>query len=126
MTMVVVTAAVIEHEGRFLVTRRQPGVHLEGYWEFPGGKCTSGEALNACIVREVAEELNVRAIAGPEVLATTFAYEGGTIELHFLRCAIEGEPVPQQGQELRWVTASELRELDFPPADAELIQLLTT
>jgi 8-oxo-dGTP diphosphatase len=125
MTTVVVTAAVIEHEGRFLVTRRQPGVHLAGYWEFPGGKCPSGEALSACIVREVAEELNVRAIAGPEVLATTFAYEGRTVELHFLRCAIEGEPVPQQGQEVRWVTASELRELDFPPADAQLIQLLT-
>jgi mutator protein MutT len=125
MTTVVVTAAVIEREGRFLVTRRQPGVHLEGYWEFPGGKCTSEEALNACLARELAEELNVHALVGPEVLATTFAYEGRTVELHFLRCAIEGEPVPQQGQELRWVTASELGGLDFPPADAELIQLLT-
>jgi mutator protein MutT len=125
MTTVVVTAAVIEHEDRFLVTRRQPGVHLAGYWEFPGGKCASGEALNACIARELAEELNVHAIVGGEVLATAFAYEGRTVELHFLRCAIEGEPVPQQGQELRWVTADELRELDFPPADAELIRLLT-
>jgi mutator protein MutT len=125
MTTVAVTAAVIEHDGRFLVTRRQPGVHLEGYWEFPGGKCAAEEALNTCIARELAEELNVHAIVGPEVLATTFAYEGQTVELHFLRCAIEGEPVPQQGQELRWATASELGELDFPPADAELIQLLT-
>jgi 8-oxo-dGTP diphosphatase len=125
MTTVVVTAAVVERKGRFLVTRRQPGVHLEGYWEFPGGKCASGEALNACLAREIEEELNVNAIVGPEILATTFAYEGRTVELHFIRCAIEGEPVPQQGQELRWASANELQELDFPPADAELIQLLT-
>ena len=45
MTTIVVAAAVIERDGRFLVTRRQRGVHLEGFWEFPGGKCEPGETL---------------------------------------------------------------------------------
>ena len=52
MTAIVVTAALVERGGCFLVTRRQKGVHLEGYWEFPGGKCEPGESLAACLARE--------------------------------------------------------------------------
>ena len=54
---IVVTAAVIERDDRYLVTRRLRGTHLAGYWEFPGGKCDAGEALAACLEREIAEEL---------------------------------------------------------------------
>ena len=67
---VVVTAAVIERDGRFLVTKRQRGVHLEGLWEFPGGKCDAGEDLRACLRRELKEELAVSARIGEEILAT--------------------------------------------------------
>ena len=56
MNTVVVTAAVIERDGRFLVAKRQAGVHLAGYWEFPGGKCASGEPLIACLLRELRSE----------------------------------------------------------------------
>ena len=65
------TAAVIERDGRVLVTRRQRGVHLEGYWEFPGGKCHPGESLAACLARELREELDVDARIGPEMFTTT-------------------------------------------------------
>jgi 8-oxo-dGTP diphosphatase len=126
MTTIVVTAAVIEREGHFLVTRRQRGVHLEGYWEFPGGKCEAGEALAVCLARELREELAVAARAGQELLATTHAYEDRAIEIHFIRCAITGDPAPQQGQEMRWVARGDLAALPFPPADADLIRLLTT
>lgn len=125
MTTTVVTAAVIERDGRILVTRRQAGVHLEGYWEFPGGKCDPGEPLDRCLVRELQEELAVDATVGHEIFATTYDYEDRRIELHFLRCRIEGEPAPQLGQEVRWVFRDELATLDFPPADAELIRVLT-
>ena len=54
---IVVAAAVIERGGQFLVTRRQPGTHLAGHWEFPGGKCEPGETLAACLARELREEL---------------------------------------------------------------------
>jgi 8-oxo-dGTP diphosphatase len=124
MTRLVVTAAVIEREGRFLVTRRQPGVHLAGAWEFPGGKCDSGESLRACMVRELREELAVDADVGTEVLTTTHEYEDRRVELHFLRCRISGEPSAQLGQAVRWVSREELVDLEFPPADAELIRLL--
>jgi 8-oxo-dGTP diphosphatase len=126
MTTIVVTAAIVEQEGRFLVTRRPPGVHLEGYWEFPGGKCDAGESLAACLERELYEELDVAARVGAELLATSHAYPDRRVELHFLRCDLLGEPRPQLGQEMRWVSRDDLSTLPFPPADAELIAILTT
>ncbi len=67
---IIVTAAVVECDGRFLVTKRQRGVHLEGFWEFPGGKCEPGEDRAACLAREIREELAVEARVGDELLAT--------------------------------------------------------
>jgi mutator protein MutT len=124
MTTIVVTAAVVERDETFLVTRRQKGTHLEGYWEFPGGKCDAGESLAACLVRELREELDVDARVGDEVFTTTHAYPERSVELHFFRCELYGEPRPQIGQEMRWVRRDELTTLEFPPADAELIGIL--
>ena len=121
---IVVAAAVIERDGAFLVTRRQKGVHLEGCWEFPGGKCEPGEPHAVCLARELREELAVDAIVGSEWLRTTHDYPERSVELHFLRAELRGNPVPQQGQEMRWVPRGELAALEFPPADAELIRLL--
>ena len=121
---IVVTAAVVEIEGRWLVTRRQKGVHLEGFWEFPGGKCDKDETLTDCLARELLEELDVRSRIGEEIFTTTHAYPARSVELHFFRCELLGEPVPQLGQEMRWVSRAELATLAFPPADAELIGLL--
>ena len=125
MTVLVVAAAVVEREGRILVTKRPPGVHLEGHWEFPGGKCAPGETLERCLVRELREELAVEAIVGSELLATSHDYSERRVELHFFSCRLDGEPVPQLGQEMRWIARSELLTLPFPAADAELIALLT-
>jgi 8-oxo-dGTP diphosphatase len=125
MITVVVAAAVVERDDCFLLTRRQRGVHLEGYWEFPGGKCEPGETHTDCLVREIREELGVDAAVGHEVLTTTYAYADRRVELHFLRCDIGGAPVPQLGQEMRWVAREELATLALPPADAELIEILT-
>jgi mutator protein MutT len=124
MNSIVVTAAVIEREGRVLVTRRLPDTHLAGHWEFPGGKCQPGESLAACMIRELKEELDVDAIVGEEVLATTHEYPERRVELHFLRCEIAGDPHPMLGQEMRWVAHAELGDYEFPPADAELIARL--
>ena len=120
----VVTAAIIERDGCYLVTRRPAGVHLEGFWEFPGGKCDSGESLEACLVREIREELACDGDVGREIFTTTHAYSEHAVELHFFACALLGEPRGVLGQDLRWVSRSELRVLRFPPADAELIALL--
>jgi mutator protein MutT len=124
MNTVVVTAAIIERDGLFLVTRRQAGVHLEGVWEFPGGKCDAGESLAACLVRELREELAIKATVGVEVLATSHDYVDRRVELHFFRCESPDAPRPMLGQEMRWVGKDALEQLEFPPADAELIRKL--
>ena len=123
---IVVAAAVIEEGGRFLVTRRQRGVHLEGFWEFPGGKCDPNEPLGECLARELREELDVDARIGEEVFTTTHDYPERRVELHFIRCELSGEPRPLVGQEMRWVPRAELASLQFPPADAELIRIFGT
>ena len=120
----VVTAAVVRRGDTFLITRRQRGVHLEGYWEFPGGKCDAGESLTACLEREMREELDVGVHVGREVLATEHAYPERVVELHFFECELLGEPRPLIGQQMQWVGRTELRALSFPPADDELIELL--
>lgn len=123
--VVVVAAAVIECDDRFLLTRRQQGVHLEGYWEFPGGKCEPGETLSSCLRREILEELDAGIHVGAELFSIAHPYPERVVELHFFRCALSGEPRPVLGQEMRWVRRAELALLEFPPADAELIRLLS-
>lgn len=122
---IVVTAAVIERDGSYLVTRRLTGTHLAGYWEFPGGKCDEGEELTACLARELAEELDVESHVGNKVFEIAHTYPDRVVELHFFRCKLSGEPRAVLGQEMRWVRRSELGTLEFPPADAELIRILS-
>jgi 8-oxo-dGTP diphosphatase len=120
----VVTAAVIQRDGQYLVTRRQPGAHLAGVWEFPGGKCDDGEPLTSCMARELEEELGIRATVGSEIFTITHDYPDRRVELHFFECQTSDDPSPLLGQEMRWVAREELQGLDFPPADTELIQIL--
>ena len=122
---IIVTAAVIRRNEHFLVTRRQHGVHLEGYWEFPGGKCDDSESLESCLMREIVEELNVGIEVGERLLVCSHDYPTRIVELHFFAAELLGEPRPMLGQEMRWVTRGELQSLQFPPADDELIALLT-
>jgi 8-oxo-dGTP diphosphatase len=125
MTTIVVTAAVIERDGRLLVTRRQRGTHLEGYWEFPGGKCDPGETHEACLARELREEFGASATIGAKILSVTHPYPDRIVELHFFRCRLTSDPIPQLGQEMQWVTREQLGSLKLPPADVELVDLLT-
>jgi mutator protein MutT len=124
--VIVVVAAVIEADHRFLVTRRQPGVHLAGMWEFPGGKIDPHESHANALRRELREELDVDVDVGERVFRTVHAYDNRSVELHFYRCSLKGEPRPLLGQHMRWADRDELGTLGFPPADMELIRLLTT
>ena len=121
---VVVAAAVVQRGESYLVTRRLRGTHLEGMWEFPGGKCEAGETQAACLRREILEELGCGAEVGEKLLSVAHDYADRRVELHFFRCEMTGEPAPLLGQDIRWVNRAELGSLEFPPADADLIRLL--
>lgn len=123
--VVEVVAAVIEDDDRFLLTRRQAGVHLAGLWEFPGGKLDPGETGRGALARELREELDVDVEVGERMFQTRHAYADRTVELSFYRCSLKSAPQPLLGQEMRWVPRAELALLGFPPADTELIAMLT-
>ena len=118
---IVVVAAVIERDGRFLVARRLNGTHLAGYWEFPGGKVHDDEAQEDALRREIAEELSTDILNVRKIFQTAHTYPERIVELHFYRGELAGEPQPVLGQQLRWITRAEFGSLEFPPADAELI-----
>lgn len=123
--MIIVVAAVIERDGRLLVTRRQDGVHLAGLWEFPGGKIDPGETHAVALKRELLEELDASVEVGNLLFETTHDYGDVLVRLYFYACALTGMPQPLLGQEMRWVPRDELSRLGFPEADSELIKLLT-
>ena len=125
VSAIVVVAAVIERDNAFLLTLRPPGTHLEGHWEFPGGKCHPSETHVEALRRELHEELDIVVKVGDLVHAITHAYPEKTVALHFYQCDFEGEPKPMLGQELRWVPRADLKTLPFPEADADLIRVLS-
>jgi 8-oxo-dGTP diphosphatase len=122
---IVVTAAVVERDGAFLLTRRLDGTHLAGHWEFPGGKLHAGESLEEGLAREIREELDAGIEVGLEILATVHDYPDRSIELRFFRCVLTSDPKPTMGQEMRWVALRDLPSIQLPPADDELVRLLT-
>ena len=121
---IVVTAAVIKRDGRYLVTRRIKGTHLAGHVGISRRQARAGETLEASLVREIQEELGADAVVRQLLLTARHDYETREVELHFFACDLTSEPQPRLGQEIRWVTPAEIGTLEFPPADAELIELL--
>ena len=125
MIPILVVAAIIERDGRFLVTLRPDGTHLAGHWEFPGGKVHHSETHVEALRREVFEELDCVVDVGELAHSVTHAYPEKTVQLFFYRCALKGEPKPIVGQQMQWVEKSELSQLPFPEADRDLIKLLS-
>jgi len=125
MKVVEVAAGLICSDGRYLIAKRKPGVHLAGLWEFPGGKREPGETLEDCLRRELYEELSIRVDVPIPFQIIRHDYSEKTVELHFFQCAIEaGQPAPVDCAELRWVLPSELDKYQFPPADRPIIEAL--
>ncbi len=124
MHTIEVVAAVIERDGRILITRRPEGSHLAGLWEFPGGKPGPGEGFEDALRREMREELDAVVSVGERIETVEWHYPDRRVRLAFFRCAILGEPRPLEGQEMRWVAPADLPAYQFPPADALLIERL--
>ena len=123
--VLLVAAAVICCDGRYLITRRKPGTHLEGLWEFPGGKREPGETLEDCLRRELREELGVE-ISEPVLFQTVrHDYPDKSVELHFYQCGIKPGGVQLlEGADVKWVPAEQLGSFTFPEADRALVVAL--
>jgi 8-oxo-dGTP diphosphatase len=120
-----VAAALIVQEGRYLLTQRRAGVHLGGFWEFPGGKRESDESLEDCLRRELREELDIEIAQPVPFRVIRHDYPEKAVELHFFRCSIlSGLPRPLGCADLRWVAPEELAQFPLPPADQPLVEAL--
>jgi mutator protein MutT len=120
-----VAAGLVFRDGKLLITRRPADAHLGGLWEFPGGKREPQESFEQCLVRELREELGIEVEPGPDLENVTHTYPGKTVCLRFFQCRWKREEPQALGcPEFKWITAAELRDYEFPAADARLIERL--
>lgn len=113
-----VAAAIVLKGGCVLLARRAKGQKLEGAWEFPGGKLESGETPQTCIVRELAEELALHAVAGEVLTTNLHLYPGGAINLIAVRVRLLSEDWQLSVHDrVEWVSADQLMLIDLAPAD---------
>ena len=118
-----VVIAIIFRQSKILIAKRRKGDTFADHWEFPGGKQEPGENTVDCLHRELREELDI-SVDHLEPLATiTHAYPDFEVCLHPFVCQLaSGQPKPLACQQLAWVTPEELRQHQFPAANAPLIE----
>jgi len=125
--ILVAAAALLDADGRVLVAQRPKGKVMAGLWEFPGGKIDDGETPEACLIRELKEELGIDVTAsclGPFTFAS-HAYDDFHLLMPLYLCRVwEGIPRPREGQTLKWVRPNDLAGYPMPPADAPLVAML--
>ncbi len=123
--LVDVSAALIIHKGRLLITRRKADSHLGGLWEFPGGKREADETFEQCLAREIREELGMEVAVGELFEDITHHYEAKSVRLKFFLCKwLQGEPQTLGCAAFKWVRKNELADYPFPAADARLLEKL--
>ena len=125
--LLVAACALVDADGRVLMCQRPQGKSLAGLWEFPGGKLEAGETPEACLIRELREELGIEVSAAclaPFVFAS-HRYEAFHLLMPLYLCRRwQGTPQPLEHPQIRWVRPSKMDELPMPPADAPLVAYL--
>ncbi len=122
-----VGAGIVLKAGRVLVqTRAEPG-RYQGYWEFPGGGREEGESIEECTCRELMEELGFEVRVLRRFDRMEWEYPGVQVRVDFMLCAAAddlAQPVALEGQEFRWASVDELAELQFLPANLQVLEKL--
>ncbi|WP_149139866.1 8-oxo-dGTP diphosphatase MutT [Gemmobacter caeruleus] len=125
--LLVAAVALIDADGRVLLAQRPEGKSLAGLWEFPGGKVEPGETPEACLIRELHEELGIdtwKSCLAPLTFAS-HSYEDFHLLMPLFACRRwEGIPTGREGQRIAWVRPNALRDYPMPPADIPLIPIL--
>ena len=126
-TVLVSAVALIDVDGRILLTQRPAGKSMAGLWEFPGGKVEPGETPEHALIRELQEELGIdtwESCLAPLTFAS-HAYDDFHLLMPLFACRKwEGFAEGREGQALKWVRARDLKSYPMPPADIPLIAML--
>lgn len=126
--VLVAACALIDADGRVLLSQRPQGKPLAGLWEFPGGKVEPGETPEASLIRELDEELGIDVSAAclAPLSFASHAYDDFHLLMPLYVCRRwEGQPVARENQALKWVRPERLRDYPMPPADEPLVAALT-
>lgn len=125
MSTLRVTCAIIKIQDRILAVQRSATMSLPCKWEFPGGKMEEGESEEACIQREIKEELNIEISLEEQLPATYHEYDDFNIELiPFLAKYQSGKIKLSEHQAFSLLSVNELRSLDWAPADLPIVHFL--
>lgn len=121
-----VVAAVVERDGRYLITQRRSNAVLPHLWEFPGGKVEPQETQERALQREMRERLAVDVDVGQLISFVSHPYEHYTVDLYLYECRLLGETLERAAvNDYRWVTSAEFDQFQFTPADeASMTKLL--
>lgn len=125
--LLVAAAALVDIDGRVLLTQRPEGKEMAGLWEFPGGKVHVGETPEAALIRELREELGIdtRQSCLAALAFASHAYESFHLLMPLFACRVwQGNPQGLEGQALAWVKPVRMADYPMPPADQPLVALL--
>jgi 8-oxo-dGTP diphosphatase len=118
-------AVIWNQTGQILIDRRKVGGTMGGLWEFPGGKIEPGETVEACIAREIKEELAIEIAVGNHLISIEHTYPTFHLTLTVHHCQhISGIPQPIESEEIRWVNVTDLDNYQFPAANIAIINAL--
>ena len=116
---------VINEAGDVLIDQRLEEGLLGGMWEFPGGKQEPGEPIEACIARELMEELGIEVSVGEGLITLDHAYSHKKLQFVVHLCDwCSGDPKPLASQQVRWVRPEQLKDYPFPAANGRIIEAL--
>ena len=122
MKTIDVVAALIECEGKLLLARRDASSDQVGLWEFPGGKVEAGESQPSALVRELQEELGIKATVEEFIATSELQQPARLIRLHGWRVSgFTGTITLQCHSEIRWVSPADVMSFELAPADIPLI-----
>lgn len=119
-----IAIAIVQHEMKYLVGQRPPGVPLAGYWEFPGGKLLDGEAAAEAAIRECSEETGLDVEVIEPLSTVNHQYEHGELVLKFFLCRVCDGVNTSPRAPFGWVPTSKLAQFEFPPANRTVIEIL--
>lgn len=121
--MIHVSCAIIRHKGKILICQRSSAMKLPLKWEFPGGKIEKGESKEACLVREIKEELDIAITVKSRLKEVNHAYEDFSICLYpFIASLDYGQPKALEHAQFKWVTSEELLNYDWAEADIPIVE----